>query len=126
MLHQAEVAGRQYAGQRQLWQHPYAAPQPRAASALASVWFTDESALVRLVGGDNRLTAVVLGGVSLALAAELCSSVTEPEETQAVSVFSSSVNRVPSTRLNNGPSAAAFRLAASSETFVRRFVSDQT
>jgi hypothetical protein len=54
MLHQAEVAGRQYAGQRQLWQHPYAAPQPRAASALASVWFTDESALVRLVGGDNR------------------------------------------------------------------------
>jgi trehalose synthase len=40
MLHQAEVAGRRYAGQGQLWQHPYAAPQPRAASALASVWFT--------------------------------------------------------------------------------------
>src|SRR5262249_32031108 len=32
--------GRRYAGQSQLWQHPYAAPQPRAASALASVWFT--------------------------------------------------------------------------------------
>src|SRR6516165_240459 len=40
MLHQAAVTGRQYAGQRELWQHPYAAPQPRAASALASVWFT--------------------------------------------------------------------------------------
>src|SRR5499427_6669872 len=40
MLHQAEVAGRRYAGQGQLWQHPYAAPQPRAASALASAWFT--------------------------------------------------------------------------------------
>src|SRR5262245_31918646 len=40
MLHQAETAARQYAGQRQLWQHPYAAPQPRAASALASVWYT--------------------------------------------------------------------------------------
>src|SRR5262244_2453752 len=40
MLHQAEVASRRYAGQGQLWQHPYAAPQPRAASALASVWFT--------------------------------------------------------------------------------------
>jgi trehalose synthase len=40
MLDQAEVAVRRYAGQGQLWQHPYAAPQPRAASALASVWFT--------------------------------------------------------------------------------------
>ena len=42
---------------------------------------TDESALVRLVGGDNRLTAVVLGGISLAVAAVLCVFVTEPEET---------------------------------------------
>src|SRR5229473_1585874 len=40
MLHQAELAARRYSGQGQLWQHPYAAPQPRAASALASVWFT--------------------------------------------------------------------------------------
>ena len=44
---------------------------------------TDESAVVRLVGGDNRLTAVVLGGVSLAVAAALCAFVTEPEETRA-------------------------------------------
>ena len=42
---------------------------------------TEESALVRLVGGDNRLTAVVLGGISLAVAAVLCVFVTEPEET---------------------------------------------
>ena len=46
-------------------------------------FLTDESALVRLVGGDNRLTAVVLGGVSLALAAALCAFVTEPEEARA-------------------------------------------
>src|SRR6266850_694158 len=40
MLHQAELGARRYSGQGQLWQHPYAVPQPRAASALASVWFT--------------------------------------------------------------------------------------
>jgi trehalose synthase len=40
MLHQAKLAARGYSGQGQLWQHPYANPQPRAASALASVWFT--------------------------------------------------------------------------------------
>jgi trehalose synthase len=40
MLHEAELAARRYSGQGQLWQHPYAIPQPRSASALASVWFT--------------------------------------------------------------------------------------
>ena len=40
MLHQAERAARRYSGEGQIWQHPYATPQPRAASALASVWFT--------------------------------------------------------------------------------------
>ena len=40
MLHQAAVASRQYSGTGKLWSHPYANPQPRAASALASVWFT--------------------------------------------------------------------------------------
>src|SRR6202158_2701366 len=33
MLHQAELAARRYSGQGSLWQHPYAVPQPRAASA---------------------------------------------------------------------------------------------
>src|SRR5262245_29100565 len=40
MLHQAELTARRYSGQGRLWQHPYGLPQPRAASALASVWFT--------------------------------------------------------------------------------------
>jgi trehalose synthase len=40
MLHQAELTARLYAGQGHLWRRPYADPQPRAASALASVWFT--------------------------------------------------------------------------------------
>jgi len=40
MLHQGDLATRRYSGQRGQWQHPYAVPQPRAASALASVWFT--------------------------------------------------------------------------------------
>jgi len=30
MLHQAELTARRYSGQGQLWQHPYANPQPRA------------------------------------------------------------------------------------------------
>src|SRR5262245_45245987 len=40
MLHQAELTARRYSGQGRLWQRPYASPQPRAASALAAVWFT--------------------------------------------------------------------------------------
>jgi len=40
---------------------------------------TDESVLVQLVGGDNRLTAVVIGGLSLAVAAALCATVTEAD-----------------------------------------------
>jgi len=39
---------------------------------------TDDSALVRLLGGDNRLTAVVIGGICLAVAAALCTLVVEP------------------------------------------------
>jgi maltose/moltooligosaccharide transporter len=38
---------------------------------------TNESVLVQLVGGDNRLAAVVIGGISLAVAATLCTLVTE-------------------------------------------------
>jgi maltose/moltooligosaccharide transporter len=40
---------------------------------------TDESALVLMVGGDNRLTIVVIGGLSLAVAAALCTTVIEPD-----------------------------------------------
>ena len=40
MLHSANVLATQYSGQGRMWQHPYAEAQPRAAAALASVWFT--------------------------------------------------------------------------------------
>ena len=40
---------------------------------------TDESTLVMQLGGDNRLAVVVIGGLSLAVAAALCSIVVEPE-----------------------------------------------
>jgi maltose/moltooligosaccharide transporter len=39
---------------------------------------TNESALVQLLGGDNRLAAVVVGGLSLAVAAALCAFLTDP------------------------------------------------
>src|SRR5262244_721607 len=40
---------------------------------------TDESALVLQLGGDNRLAVVVVGGLSLAVSAALCTLVVEPE-----------------------------------------------
>jgi len=39
---------------------------------------TNDSAVVRMMGGDNRLTVVVIGGLSLAVAAALCAIVTDP------------------------------------------------
>ena len=50
---------------------------------LMEKFLTDDSMLVQLVGGDNRLTAVVIGGVSMAVAAALCAFVTEPGGTRA-------------------------------------------
>src|SRR3954464_8305170 len=40
MLNQAEALAQHFAGSSAQWQHPYGTPQPRAASAKASVWFT--------------------------------------------------------------------------------------
>lgn len=40
MLHQAAILARQYSGSSDQWQHPYGRPQPRVATARASVWFT--------------------------------------------------------------------------------------
>jgi maltose/moltooligosaccharide transporter len=45
---------------------------------IMETFLTNESAVVQLLGGDNRLTAVVIGGISLAVAAALCTIVTEP------------------------------------------------
>ena len=40
MLQQARVLARHYSGNSIQWQHPYGQPQPHAAVARASVWFT--------------------------------------------------------------------------------------
>src|ERR1700685_1957265 len=40
MLHQAQAVAQKYSGNAPQWQHPYGEPQPRAAVARASVWFT--------------------------------------------------------------------------------------
>jgi trehalose synthase len=40
MLHQAQALARRFSGNSIQWQHPYGVPQPRAASARSSVWFT--------------------------------------------------------------------------------------
>ncbi len=40
MLYHAQKLSQRYSGIGALWQHPYAQGQPRAASNLASVWFT--------------------------------------------------------------------------------------
>jgi trehalose synthase len=40
MLTQARAVARRFAGNSAQWQHPYGIPQPRSASAKASVWFT--------------------------------------------------------------------------------------
>jgi len=40
---------------------------------------TNESALVMELGGDNRLAVIVIGGLSLAVAAALCTIVIEPK-----------------------------------------------
>lgn len=40
MLHQAAAVARGYSGSELQWQHPYGSPEPQAAVARASVWFT--------------------------------------------------------------------------------------
>lgn len=40
MLHDAERVSRQLAGNHTMWSNPYASPDPRAALARASVWYT--------------------------------------------------------------------------------------
>ncbi len=55
MLHRAKKLAARYAGQGKLWQRPYAATQPRQASALASVWFTAYPAAVVTRAGESVL-----------------------------------------------------------------------
>src|SRR5438552_2940775 len=55
MLHNAKQRATRYAGQGRLWQHPYAESRPRAASALASVWFTAYPAAIVTREGESVL-----------------------------------------------------------------------
>jgi trehalose synthase len=63
MLHQGDVAARRYSGTGALWKHPYANPQPRAASTMASVWFTAYPASTITKNGESVLKT--LGDASL-------------------------------------------------------------
>lgn len=58
MLHQAQQAARRLAGEGEMWRHPYAAPRPRAASALAPVWFTAYPAATLTSEGESVLRAL--------------------------------------------------------------------
>jgi trehalose synthase len=55
MLHNAKTFATRYAGQARLWQQPYAETRPRAASALASVWFTAYPAAIVTRDGASVL-----------------------------------------------------------------------
>src|SRR5918911_511450 len=55
MLHNAKKLATRYAGQARLWQQPYAETRPRAASALASVWFTAYPASIVTQEGESVL-----------------------------------------------------------------------
>jgi trehalose synthase len=58
MLHTARKLASRYAGQGRLWQQPYAETRPRAASALASAWFTAYPAAVVTRAGETVLQAL--------------------------------------------------------------------
>ncbi len=58
MLGQAEIAARRYSGTGAMWQHPYAKPEPRKASATASVWYTAYPASTITRSGDSVLKTI--------------------------------------------------------------------
>ena len=55
MLNHAQQLAKGYAGQGRLWQRPYAEARPRAASALAAVWFTAYPAAIITRAGESVL-----------------------------------------------------------------------
>jgi trehalose synthase len=55
MLERAKKLAKRYGGQGRVWQHPFAEARPRAASALASVWFTAYPASVVTRAGESVL-----------------------------------------------------------------------
>ncbi len=58
MLHNAKARAMRYAGQSRLWQRPYAEARPRAASAIASVWFTAYPPSIITADGTSVLAAL--------------------------------------------------------------------
>ncbi len=58
MLYQAKPLARRYAGRGDMWQHPYAEAQPRAAAELASVWFTAYPASIITRDGESVLATL--------------------------------------------------------------------
>lgn len=58
MLANARKLASRYAGQGRFWRHPYAEARPRAASALASVWFTAYPGAIITRDGDSVLATL--------------------------------------------------------------------
>lgn len=58
MLEQGAAIARRFAGAGALWQRPYAATQPRAAAALASVWFAAYPAAIITRPGASVLATL--------------------------------------------------------------------
>ncbi len=69
MLYHAKTLATRYAGKARLWQQPYAETQPRAASALASVWFTAYPAAIVTREGESVLQTLGDDGLWKALSA---------------------------------------------------------
>ncbi len=58
MLEQVKQIAPRYSGSGALWRHPYAECQPRAASALASAWFTSYPASIITREGESVLATL--------------------------------------------------------------------
>jgi trehalose synthase len=58
MLRCARGLATRYSGQARMWMHPYAETRPRAASALASVWFTAYPASIVTEKGTSVLATL--------------------------------------------------------------------
>jgi trehalose synthase len=58
MLRQSKRITSRYSGQGELWQRPYAAPHPHAATTLASVWFTAYPASIITRNGESVLATL--------------------------------------------------------------------
>ena len=63
MLQNAKLRAVRYAGQSRLWQRPYAEARPRAATAIASVWFTAYPPSI--ITPDDKSVLSALGNADL-------------------------------------------------------------